>query len=1370
MLTFRPTATIAALLIALTASATAAGQTKTPVLPVPGQIPGPSGIAALGAPMEARAKTGEVIVRYKTSTSGAERREVRSDARADVKRTLRVGRSELLKVNKSQSVEQALAELRSDPDVEFAQPNYYRYLTSFTPSDGDWARMWGLHNTGAGVDVSSATADADIDAPEAWDIERGSSSVKVAVIDTGIKAGHVDLDDNVGPGWDFIEGDATPQDLDGHGTHVAGTIGAEGNNGFGTVGVAHDVTLMPLRVFGVDGATTDDLIADAFDYAGDNGAKVANASLGGGGGGAIYDAVIGAHPGTLYVVSAGNGGPDSIGDNNEVRPQYPCNVTRSNLICVAASDQNDARAGFSNFGTTSVDIAAPGTEIWSTWPSVTELYQDTFEFSPMPYTTGGTGNTWGFYNSVDHNFTKDGAWSLADSPGGAYAANTNSWAQRNSVSLTGLSNCALGFRGYLLTEPGYDFLHVEASRGGGVWSELARYSSTSAAQLQRVLAEDLNLAAYSGSSEFWLRFRLTSDGDNNSISGNPGLDGAFLDQVTLKCTNGTGQYIERLQGTSMASPHVAGVAALVYSLRPDLTPTQVKSAILDNGDPSMVPTVSGKRLNAYGALLEFVPPSGRITSGPLASTTSQSANFFFTDDQIGSRYECMLDFGSWQACASGKFYGGLAHGQHTFRLRTINRSGTVDPTEESHQWVVDLQAPDTTVDGKPAAATAETSASFTYSSNETGVAFECSLDGASFAGCPTAGRTYSGLGSGPHTFRVRARDAAGNVDPTPAAYSWTIDSSAPDTSLDSGPSGPMASTSASFTFSSEAGATFACRLDLGEWAPCTSPKSYSGLSQGPHTFAVRATDAFNNTDPSPATASFIVDTVAPTSTIDSGPAGLINDASPSYGFGSEAGTTFQCRLDTGEWEACLSPKAYAALPDGEHTFAVRALDAAGNVENPGPTRAFTIDTVAPETAIVSGPTGTTGSDVGFGFVGSEADATFECRLGAAGEWTACTSPRRYTGLADGAYVFAVRAVDAAGNSDASPVTRDFTVDTSIPPDTEAPRTTIASGPVGPTANRSPVFTFDASEPDATFECRLDDGEWAPACTSPRHYEDLADGPHTFSVRATDPAGNLEADPATRAFVVDTTGPVTVLSAGPSGTITQAEATFTFVSEAGATFLCRLDGGPAQPCTSPKSYSGLANGPHTFSVHAVDAVGNAESVPVSRSFNVAVTAPPQQQPPVTSPGTTPVPTPSPVPAPAQPLLAIASAALVDPSTLGAPKDPGGATPGISLKRARASLGTVYAGEALEITAVLSAKLPAEGKASAAKSRKVMLGRSRMRLASGQSRPLTVKLTKMTRKRIGRLRRLNVRAVITVRSLATGEAARATHAAKLKVVRR
>jgi hypothetical protein len=450
------------------------------------------------------------------------------------------------------------------------------------------------------------------------------------------------------------------------------------------------------------------------------------------------------------------------------------------------------------------------------------------------------------------------------------------------------------------------------------------------------------------------------------------------------------------------------------------------------------------------------------------------------------------------------------------------------------------------------------------------------------------------------------------------------DRTPPETTIDSGTTGLTNGTSASFTFSSsEAGSTFRCRLDgpgpsIGSEASCSSPKSYTGLGNGSYTFRVHATDPSGNADASPATGSFTVDTAAPQTTIDSGPSGTTTATDASFSFSSsESGSSFQCRLGSGAWSPCSSPKGYGGLAPGSYTFEVAATDAAGNLDVTPASRSFTIapasspgDTSPPDTAITAGPDGLeTQNDVSFSLSSTEPGSGYRCRLDgpgpALGDEASCGSPRSYSDLADGGYTFRVYAVDPAGNGDPTPATRSFTIDTT------APETTIDSGPSGTTTSPDATFSFSAAEPGSAFQCRLDMGAWA-ACTSPAAYTGLPAGAHVFEVRATDPAGNTDTTPASRTFTVqppaapavDASPPDTTIDSGPSGAGTSTEASFSFSSsEPGSDFRCRLDGSDWGACSSPAGYSALGYGEHVFEVRATDSAGNADPSPASRTWSV-----------------------------------------------------------------------------------------------------------------------------------------------------------------------
>ena len=304
----------------------------------------------------------------------------------------------------------ALAVLRTDPRVRFAEPDAV-YRVDTLPNDPLFGQLWGLSNTGQAVKVSSTgTPDADIDAPEAWSTTTGSSSVVVAVIDSGVDWHHPDLAANIWTnpgescpgcatdgvdndgngyvddvhGWDFVNDDNDPLDDHGHGTHVAGTVGASGSNGAGVTGVNWNVQIMPLKFIGANGQGTADDAVRAILYATRMGAVASNNSWGGEEfSQALEDAIADADAhGSLFVAAAGNSAK-----NTDTTPDYPSGFDLPNVLTVGATDQNDARAWFSNYGEQSVDVAAPGTNIYSTWPGGIYRYSDGTSMA-APHVTG----------------------------------------------------------------------------------------------------------------------------------------------------------------------------------------------------------------------------------------------------------------------------------------------------------------------------------------------------------------------------------------------------------------------------------------------------------------------------------------------------------------------------------------------------------------------------------------------------------------------------------------------------------------------------------------------------------------------------------------------------------------------------------------------------------------------------------------------------------------------------------------------------------------------------------------------------------------------------------------------------------------------
>ncbi len=306
---------------------------------------------------------------------------------------------------------QALPASILPPGLRYAEPNYIQEEQAL-PNDYGVPGMWGLHNTGQTIFNQVGTVDADIDTPEAWDITTGSQEIVVGILDSGVDLQHPDLAGNLWTapaGWNVAKYpacgagthgidtslaytaqvyDCAPNDEAGHGTHVAGTIGAIGNNGIGVTGVAQRTSMMILKHGGTGSFSTFNT-AVALDYAllaKDNGInlRVINGSFGGPDNEfnqLLHDFVAAGNVrNILFVFAAGNGGTDGVGDNNETTPFYPANYDLPNIITVAATDNRDQLASFSNYGAQHVHLAAPGVNVLSTFPTYAVTGADTLNY------------------------------------------------------------------------------------------------------------------------------------------------------------------------------------------------------------------------------------------------------------------------------------------------------------------------------------------------------------------------------------------------------------------------------------------------------------------------------------------------------------------------------------------------------------------------------------------------------------------------------------------------------------------------------------------------------------------------------------------------------------------------------------------------------------------------------------------------------------------------------------------------------------------------------------------------------------------------------------------------------------------------------
>ncbi len=585
-------------------------------------------------------KEGRVIVKYKSGLSSSNINTMASSMGLEVVKTY----SKLSKKNpisvieSSKSTEEMIKILEADPRVESVSPDYIRQLDSnnnsldATPNDPDFDELWGMNNTGQ----TGGTDDADIDAVEAWDVSKGSADVVTAVFDTGIDYRHSDLKENLwvnqgeipgdgidndGNGYiDDIYGydvaadddgnnDGDPLDIHGHGTHVSGTIGAKGNDGYGITGINWDASIMTLKIFPPSLGAWDSDILEAIEYVlimKDRGVNIVaiNASYGGGGGSqddAMNAAIQGlGDAGIVFCAAAGNDGTDNDSDAH-----FPSSYDADNIISVASTDHNDDLSGFSNYGVSSVDLAAPGSAIYSTMKGEYKNDYEPKEGDPY-FVDVDDSESWYVFSDDDTYWdlstanTHSAPYSLADSPSGEYLDNQlKGFYPQTPIDLTVMAdeNLAFGFWAKLDIEEGWDYLHVFFSADGGEnWSLMKSWDG-----------EDQPMQAYSveipnefQTNNFLYAFALETDG---SVTYN----GAYVDDIGIGI--GSSSYEEggyaSWSGTSMATPHVTGAVALLANVYGSDSAVARKARILDSIDT--LPSLSSKvltegRLNLNSAI------------------------------------------------------------------------------------------------------------------------------------------------------------------------------------------------------------------------------------------------------------------------------------------------------------------------------------------------------------------------------------------------------------------------------------------------------------------------------------------------------------------------------------------------------------------------------------------------------------------------------------------------------------------------------------------------------------------------------------------------------------------------------------------------
>lgn len=577
-------------------------------------------------------------------------------------------------------------------------------------------------------------------------------------------------------------------------------------------------------------------------------------------------------------------------------------------------------------------------------------------------------------------------------------------------------------------------------------------------------------------------------------------------------------------------------------------------------------------------------------------TASTSIAINFSSDIEGNTFWCSLDGAAVEMCTSPQSYSNLSSGNHVFSVYAQSPQGLSDATPASYSWKIDTSAPSATITNSSSLPTLTNSRemSFEFASSKPNSTFKCSLDGAAAATC-TSPMAYGALGEGVHVFTVNATDSLGNVGKVAASFRWTVDATAPVTSfIDIAPADAISnSTSKSFTFTADESAEYECSIDNGSFAVCSSPVSLSNLGDGSHWFEVRAADAAGNKGLS-VSYSWSVDTQVPDIMVGmvSPAANLTNAKNVFVEYSVSEPATVACSFDGAPAVTCSSPFTAKDLGEGDHMLVLTAVDAAGNVSQPVSLN-WTMDFTAPVISfgdILPSAASRINSNAIQIPVNSPQGSVLYASING-GAPVQAPSTISFNGLAEGAYSVAVYAVDSVGNASA-PIAHEFIVDMTAPS-----VSLMAQVGANPTNADHNSFDISVSE-ESSLECSLDNAGFE-ACVSPKDVAGLADGSHTFQVRARDLAGNVSGI-AQYTWMVDSKPPVTALT----GSVSEDSASFNLsADEPGASFVCSLDGVPVSPCSSTVMYSGLSLGSHSFLAKAIDAAGNVDPVGATYQFNV-----------------------------------------------------------------------------------------------------------------------------------------------------------------------
>lgn len=640
-------------------------------------------------------------------------------------------------------------------------------------------------------------------------------------------------------------------------------------------------------------------------------------------------------------------------------------------------------------------------------------------------------------------------------------------------------------------------------------------------------------------------------------------------------------------------------------------------------------------------IVDTTPPPAPVILSPAMGGTVGSASPTFTGTaEPGSTVSIRVDgmaLGTATAGATGAWTFtspiALVAGPHTVTARSTDAVGNVGPDSPVTNFAVDLTVLDTTIASSPPALSNSAVATFVFSSNKSGASFECDLDNAGFTACSNPA-AFTALAEGAHTLRVRAVRGA-EVDPTPASFSWTVDTVASPPPFITAPAAgaTLDGSRPTITGTGTPGDVITVIVDgvnvgtatvngLGTW----SFSLPNALADGAHSVRATARDAAGNVSAPSMPVAFSIDTTAPLPPLVTSPVAgtTLSTATPTYTGTAEPNSTVRVEVDgvvvgtvtataMGTW-SLLSP---SPLAQGAHTVRARAVDAVGNESQPGPTVAFSVDTLAPAVPTLTLPIAGASLATNRPLIEGSADPGSVVTIRIDGAVVGTT-------VADGAGLFSftppsaltdephqvtAQATDAVGNSSAPSAPRAFRVDTVAPaaPVVTAPASGATVGLTSPTvrgtAEANAIVTVIIDSVAAGTVVADASGNWT-FTTAP-----LSQGQHSVSATARDAAGNVSPAAPQVVFTVDTTVLDTNILTGPRTPSASATAEFSFSSnKTPVTYECSLDMAAFAPCLNPVTFTFLADGQHRLEVRARFSPTEVDTTPATFLWTVDTMAP------------------------------------------------------------------------------------------------------------------------------------------------------------------